>query len=175
MTDAPSGLIDRMRGAALLRNATYEELEADPSATAQAGTVVALVAVASALGAWGHGIFNLLAATASALLGWLVTSAAAFIVGTKLFRGRATWGELLRTIGFAQSPGILYVFALVPIVDVVIRAALFVWIIVASVIAIRQALDVSTPRAVLTAAIAAPILLLLASFIGWRTHLVIPS
>lgn len=74
-----------------------------------------------------------------------------YFVGTRFFGGTADWGELLRTIGFAQSPGVLYVLGIIPILGGLVRFAVMIWILVAGVIAIRQALDFSTGKAVLTA------------------------
>src|SRR5262245_55946205 len=51
--------IDRMKGAALLRIDTYEEVEADQTATGQAAGVVALVAIAQAIGSAGEGGFGI--------------------------------------------------------------------------------------------------------------------
>jgi hypothetical protein len=47
---ASRSIVDRMRGAALFDVATYEEVEADTSATGQAAIVVVLAAVAAAIG-----------------------------------------------------------------------------------------------------------------------------
>jgi hypothetical protein len=57
--------------------------------------------------------------------------------------------ELLRTIGFANSPGILRVAGLVPVLGPIVFVVTAVWTLVAVVIAVRQALDYrSTGRAV---------------------------
>jgi hypothetical protein len=65
--------------------------------------------------------------------------------------GTATWGELLRTIGFAQSPGVLMIFGIIPILGGLVRVVVAVWLLIAGIIAIRQALDCSTGKAVVTA------------------------
>ena len=104
----------RMKGAALLHIDTYEEVEADHTATGQAAGVVALVAIAQAIGGAGEGGFGIFAGVISALLGWLLWAGITYLIGAKLFGGTATWGELLRTIGFAQTPGVLYVLGLIP-------------------------------------------------------------
>jgi hypothetical protein len=143
-------LVDRMVGAALLDVETYEEVEHDTEATQQAATVVVLVAACTALGAWG-GPVTMISAALTALIGWLIWSGITYLIGTKLFEGEATWGELLRTIGFAQAPGVLAVLGLVPLVGGMVRFALLFWLLAAGIVAIRQALDVSTGKAVLTA------------------------
>jgi hypothetical protein len=153
MTEAARSIWGRMQGAARLDIATYEEVEADKAATGQAAAVVAMTAVAQAIGAWGSGGASILGAAAAALVGWLLWAGVTYLIGDKLFRGTATWGELLRTLGFAQSPNVLAVFAILPLVGWLVDALLFVWVLVAGIIAIRQALDFGTGRAILTALI----------------------
>ena len=90
----------------------------------------------------------------SALAGWLIWAGVTYLIGAKLLGGTATWGELVRTLGFAQAPGVLSVLGIIPVVGGVVRFAVTIWILIAGVIAIRQALDVSTEKAVLTAVLA---------------------
>ena len=144
-------LIQRMKGAAMLDVGVYEEVEADESATAQAAGVVAIVAVAQAIGASGDGLGGALGAVIGAVLGWLLWAGITYVIGDKLLGGTATWGELLRTIGFAQAPGVLYVLAWIPLLGWLVRVVVAFWVLVAGVIAIRQALDFSTGKAVITA------------------------
>ena len=144
-------ITDRMKGAAMLDVSTYEELEADSTATTQAAIVVAIVAVASAIGALSGGLGAILGSLFGAFIGWLVWSGITYLIGDKLLGGTATWGELLRTLGFAQAPGVLYVLAIIPLLGWVVRIVVGIWILVAGIIAIRQALDFSTGKAILTA------------------------
>lgn len=142
-----------MLGAAALDLPTFEEVEHDRTATPQAAAVVAMAAAAQALGAAGGGLFSVVGAAAAALGGWLVWAGITYLIGDKLFGGTATWGELLRTLGFAQAPNVLGVFALLPLVGWLVEAVLFFWVLVAGIVAIRQALDFDTMKAILTAAI----------------------
>lgn len=144
-------LVRRMRGAAMLEVGVYEEVEADESATTQAAIVVAIVAVAQAIGAAGQGGPGVIGAVVGAIVGWLLWAGVTYVIGDKFLGGTATWGELLRTIGFAQSPGVLYVLAIIPILGWVVRVVLAIWVLIAGIIAIRQALDFSTGKAILTA------------------------
>jgi hypothetical protein len=157
--------VERMLGAAKLDANIYEEVEADTTANGQAAGVVALTAVAQAIGALGEGTMGLLTGVIVAVVGWLIWSGVTYLIGAKLLGGTATWGELLRTIGFAQAPGVLFVLGIIPVVGGFLRLLLTIWILIAGVIAIRQALDVSTGKAVLTAvlgwlALALPLFLL---------------
>jgi len=144
-------IVDRMRGAALLDVATYEEVEHDNGATGQAAVVVIIVAVCAAIGAVWRGGPSIIMGPVSAILGWLLWSAITYVIGDKLLGGTATWGELLRTIGFAQSPGVLMIFGIIPLLGGIIRIVVAFWLLIAGVIAIRQALDFSTGKAVVTA------------------------
>jgi hypothetical protein len=144
-------MIDRMRGAAMLDIPTYEEVEADKTATGQAGTVVAIVAVASAIGSYASGITGIVVALCVSLLSWVVWAGVTYLIGDKLLGGTATWGELLRTLGFAQAPGVLAVLGFIPGVGGVVLVVVSIWVLVAGVIAIRQALDFGTGKAILTA------------------------
>jgi len=148
---AHRSIVDRMKGAALLDVATYEEGEHDNDATGQAAVVVVIVAVCSALGAIWRGGPSIIAAPITAVLGWLMWSAITYLIGNKLLGGTATWGELLRTIGFAQSPGVLMIFGIIPILGGLVRVVVAIWLLVAGIIAIRQALDFSTGKAIVTA------------------------
>ena len=148
---AQRSIVDRMKGAAMLDVATYEEVEHDQQATGQAAVVVIIVAVCSAIGAIWRGGPSIIIAPVSAILGWLLWSAVTYVIGDKLLGGTATWGELLRTLGFAQAPGVLMIFGIIPLLGGIIRIAVALWLLVAGVVAIRQALDFSTGKAVVTA------------------------
>ena len=152
-TLARHSLTDRMIAAAKLEVWAYEEVEADETATSQAAIAVVIVAVARAIGEYHGGIGAVIGGVVSAILGWLLWSAITYFIGTRLFHGTATWGELLRTIGFAQSPGVFFVLGIIPFLGVLVRLAVFLWILVAGIVAIRQALDFDTGRAVATAVI----------------------
>jgi len=144
---------DRLKGAALLRVDTYEEVEADATATPQAAGVVALVAAATALGVSQGGLSAVAIAVVTTMVGWLIWAGLTYLIGDKMLGGTATWGELLRTVGFAQAPRLLLVLAHVPAVGLPIQVLVFVWTLLTGVVALRQALDFGTGRAVLTGAI----------------------
>jgi hypothetical protein len=143
--------VERMIGAAKLDSRVYEEVEADRSATAQALGVVVLASVAGGIGV-GAGLRGLVVGTVGGLVGWAVWAWLIYFIGTRWLPEpgtQADMGELLRTIGFANSPGILRVAGLVPVLGPIVFVVTAVWTLVAVVIAVRQALDYrSTGRAV---------------------------
>jgi hypothetical protein len=158
-------LTERMLGAAKLDVDVYEEVEADESATTQAAIVVAIVAVASAIGGAKGGAAGMLGGLIAAFLGWVLWSGVTYVIGDKLLGGTATWTQLLRTIGFAQSPGVLYVLGVIPGIGGLVRLVVAIWMLVAGVIAIRQALDFSTGKAIATALLGWLAMMLLAAAI----------
>ena len=142
-----------MIGAAKLKTATFEEVEADGSATRQAMSVVLLVALATGIGQLeSNGPIGLVVGIAFGLAGWALWAWITYFVGTTVFKTPETdanWGQLARTLGFAQSPGVLKVFAVIPGIGPLVFAVVSVWQLVAMVVAIRQALDyTSTLRAI---------------------------
>ena len=147
------GMLERMVGAALLDVDTYEEVEADTNATTQAGLVVALTAVAAAIGQLSLGPFAIIGNALATLVHWFVWAGITYVIGDKVFGGTATWGELLRTLGFAKAPGVLAAAAFIPLVGALVHVAIAPWLLVTGVVAIRQALDFSTGKAILTALI----------------------
>lgn len=143
----------RFKGALLLDVATYEEVEADRSAISQALAIVVIVSVASGLGLLlGGGVGELVRSMVAALLSWFVWAGMTWFIGTRLLptpETSSSWGELLRTLGFAASPGVFNVFTRIPILGFVVAYIVDVWMLVAMVVAVRQALDYkSTWRAV---------------------------
>lgn len=159
-------LSQRMIGAATLDIPTYEDVEHDTTATTQAAIVVGIVAVCAGIGGIGAGKGGIVTGVLSAYIGWLVWSGVTFLIGAKLFGGTATWGELLRTVGFAQTPGILYVVRIVPLLGAIVSLLVWIWMLVAGIVAIRQALDFSTGKAVLTALLGIICYVLVAAAIG---------
>jgi len=147
---AGTSLTDRMVGAAFLDIDTYEAVEADENATTQAATVVAIVAVCQALGASGAGIFGAAWAAVISLVAWIVWAGVTYVVGDKVFGGKATWGELLRTIGFAQAPGVLFLLGIIPLLGGLVGVVASIWILITGFVAIRQALDISNGKTFLT-------------------------
>lgn len=165
MNDTASGsLVSRAIGAALLNVGTYEAVEADRSATTQAAVVVGVVALCSAIGAYAGGTNSIIGAAINAFVAWLLWAGVTNIVGTRLFGGTADWGELLRTLGFAQAPGVLLILGVIPILGGLTSFFVSIWILIAGVIAIRQALDFSTGKAILTALVSA-IFVMIAAFV----------
>jgi len=155
-----SSLFDRMIRAARLDISLYEEVEADERATTQAFTVVMLSSICAGIGTgireavMGHGPgrigIGLVGGMASAFVVWFIWSFVTYFIGTKVFGGTASFGELLRTIGFSNSPGVLLILSFIPILGGLVSFAVSIWQLMSMVVAVRQALDFTTGKAVLT-------------------------
>lgn len=148
-------LIDRMLRAAKLETTVYQEVEADPTSLGQAAAVVLLSSVAAGVGYIGYSedvAPGLLLGTVLAFLAWLIWAFLTWIIGTKFLPESGTeadMGQLLRTIGFSSAPGILRVVGSIPLVGPLVVLFASIWMLIAMVVAVRQALDyTSTWRAV---------------------------
>lgn len=143
--------VDRMIRAARLDPQLYEEVEADTGANGQAIAVVVLASVAAGIGGGGT-VGSLIGGSIGALIAWYIWAFLTFWIGTRLLPEagtRATQGELLRTIAFSSSPGLLRILGILPALQALAFLVSGVWMLVAMVIAVRQALDYrSTGRAV---------------------------
>ena len=150
----------RVMGASVLDVDTYEEVEADRGATAQAFLVVLASSLASGIGARGLGSGSLTSVvflSGIALISWAAWALVTFEIGARIMptpETRVDVGELLRTIGFAATPGMLQIFGVVPGAAVPAFVITWIWMLVAMVVAVRQALDfTSTARALAVCAL----------------------
>jgi hypothetical protein len=148
-----SSIVDRMLRAARLDVQLYEEVEADKTALGQAMGVVVLSSVAAGIGTPdGGGLVTIIVGTVASLVGWFVWAYLTYLIGTRLLpepETHADLGELLRTIGFSSSPGLIRILGIIrPLAGLAFLVA-GIWMLVAMVIAVRQALDYkSTGRAI---------------------------
>jgi len=147
-----SQFVNRMIRASKLDVSLYEEVEADKSATIQAAIVVVLSSLAAGVGAISLGASNFLMAPILSLISWYVWAYIIYFIGAKLFpepTTKADHGQLLRTIGFSSAPGLIRVFGFTPELMSITFIGSGIWMLIAMIIAVRQALDYqSTWRAI---------------------------
>ena len=146
-------LIDRIVRAAKLDATLYEEVEADKTAMGQAMTVVLLSGLAAGIGSITKtGISGIIYGAIGAIIGWFIWALLTYWIGTKLLpqpQTEANLGQLLRTIGFSSSPGLIRILGIIPGFQNIIFFVASIWMLIAMVIAVRQALDyTSTGRAI---------------------------
>ena len=166
---------DRIIAAAKLDVRLYEEVEADTGAMGQAMGVVILSSIAAGIGTIARGgIGGILIGTIAAVVGWYIWAYLTYFIGTRFLpepETKADPGQLLRTIGFSSSPGLIRALGIIPGMTGIVFLVASIWMLAAMVVAVRQALDYrSTLRAVGVCVIGwiiqAAILLLLFSMLG---------
>jgi len=145
---------ERVLGALRLDAPTYDEIEHDESAPGQSAGVVALAGLAAAIGAASQGGGSAVGAMLGSLLGWLVSTGFIWVVGVYFMKHTSNYKELLRTLGFASAPQLLMVLRGIPAIGGIIAFAATLWGLAAFVVAVRQALDVTTGRAVVVCILA---------------------
>ena len=147
-----SVFVNRIIRACKLDVSLYEEVEADVSATFQAALVVILSSLAAGVGALSLGASNFLMAPLLSLVSWYIWAYLIYFIGTKLFpepNTKADHGQLLRTIGFSSAPGLIRIFGFTPDLMTITFIGGGIWMLIAMIIAVRQALDYqSTWRAI---------------------------
>ena len=146
-TVAPNTLLQRLIGAAALDPAIYEEVESDPGALPQAFAIVIASSLAAGIGARGVTdvtIGGILLYSAIALVSWAAWALITYEIGARLMpepQTRVDIGQLLRTIGFASTPGLLRVLGVMPAVAIPVFVVTSVWMLMAMIVAVRHALD----------------------------------
>ncbi len=103
----------------------------------------------------GHGgdVKTLIVGVIASFISWMIWSGITLLIGTRVTKGPDTesnMGEMLRVLGYAHTPTLLSFFVFIPKVGGWLGLIGGVWALVAGVVAIRQALDFSTRRAVIT-------------------------
>ena len=159
-------MLDRLRGVFSLSAETFNEIEHDPAALWQALIVVVVTSLLVGLsGAYGHVLFGIgigtdvntsnrfLAIAIWAIAAWILWSIITYIIGTKVFDGEATLGEMMRVIGFAYAPLAIQIFQFIPIIGLMFIFGATVWAIAAGYIAIKEGLDLGSRDAFITVAV----------------------
>jgi len=154
-----AAMINRVVRAAMLDVDLYEEVEADTTLTQEALMVVILVSIASGVGGFlagviggdiGAAVLGLILGVVMGVLGYYIWAYVTYFVGTNLFEGTADVGEMLRTLGYASGPRVLGVLAFIPCLGPLAALVGALWALVTGVVAVRQALDFDTGKAILT-------------------------
>ncbi|MCK4849809.1 MAG: hypothetical protein KAT11_00585, partial [Phycisphaerae bacterium] len=127
----------RIVRAAKLEVALYEEVEADKSALGQAMGVVVLASIAAGIGTIARGgIPGMLVGVIAALVGWYIWAYLTYFIGTKLLpepQTKADHKELLRTVGFSSSPGLIRVLGIIPGLASIVFPIAAIWMLVAMI------------------------------------------
>ena len=141
-------MLYRALRAALLNGSLYRELSDEPQEIFYALGIVAISGLALGLGLQSQSEIPLRGGASSVLVvlfsvqtrfvGWFLCAGVAYIVGTKLLGGEAGFRQLLRGLGMTFGPGVLAVFAGIPVVGIVFLGLSFLWLFPAGWIAIQE-------------------------------------
>lgn len=169
-------MLNRSIRAATLDTSLFNEVEHDPRLTSEALTVVAIVALLSGIGSFLGGIFSgsfvgavfgLVGTIIMALIGFFIWSFICFFVGTRFMEGQAAdVSEVMRPLGYASAPQALAFFAFIPCFGGLVALAGAIWSLVAGIVAVREALDFDTGKAVVTVVIGWVIVFFLSLIFG---------
>jgi len=167
-------MLRRMIGVGRLDRHTFEEVEHDDSVTSQALLVVIIVSISAAIGGLlaADNLFEgLIFGLIRGLAGWALWALVTYWVGTTLLntqKTHANWVQFARTTGFAQTPGILQVFAFFPVIGGLVVLTAAIWQLVAMIKAMRTTLkDESTLRVVCVVVIGFILVIIPLIVIGW--------
>jgi len=165
-----ASLAERMTGAMKGDVNTFREIEADPSAVGQAVTVIIIAGVAALIGnVFRIGVMYGVMSLVVSVIGYALWALLVVLIGTKVMPEPATkadFQEGFRVIGFTAAPGVFNVLAIIPFLGPVISFAIWIWMVVIGVIAVREVLDYSnTARAVIVCLIAAVICWIVSFFV----------
>jgi len=142
--------VRRFMGALVLDAATFEDIEADHRAGIQSALVVVLACLAGGFAVAGSSqltITTFVAGVAATLGAWVVWALMITTIGTLVMPEPTTSSrptELLRAMGFGAAPGVFLAFAAMQAAAPFAVALATLWMIAATVLAVRQALDYSS-------------------------------
>ncbi|MCU0519816.1 MAG: YIP1 family protein [Anaerolineae bacterium] len=168
-------MFERIIGVFKLDRKVFADVEQDESATTQAAIVVAIVAALSVVGVilqllinlvrgakpeLGSTVLSVVVTFVVTFLNWAIWSAVTYFVGTKVFKGTATMGEMLRVVGFAYAPRML---SIIPCIGGVIGA---IWSLIASYIGVKEGLDLDDTGTIVTIVIGWLITLVIGFILG---------
>jgi len=139
-------IIARLTRMLKMDHTVYDEVAVDEDATVEAAIIVAIAALLTALGSLFGGSFLDFVATffRQILVGWALWSLIVWLVGSKLFAGNGTFLNVLRVLGYVTAPLIL---GIIPVVGGLVGGILS---LVLAFFAIRETMDLTTERTILT-------------------------
>jgi hypothetical protein len=159
-------MVERIMRVLRLDTSVFKEIAKDAAATTEAGIIVVAVSLLSGIGAgirgqfFSHVVWELIAGV---VLGWLLWSVVTYFIGTSLFGGKTTVEEMLRVLGYASAPRLLGFFGFIPCVGWLASLVGAILALVAGFLAVREAMEFDTGKAVVTVVI------------GWLVYLILTA
>ncbi len=86
-------------------------------------------------------------------VGWLLWALVTWLIGEYIFKGDTGWAELARITGYAKAPQIISGLGFIPGIGWLIRLIGFVWMLLATYVGVKQGLELSTGKTLLTIAL----------------------
>ncbi len=137
--------LNRLIRAAMLDAGLYAEVSADTKTMFQAMMAVFIYSMASAYGGFGRaGVAGINFGMLTTVIGWYIWAFSNYFIGVRLLPEAETKGDrkaVLRAMGFASSPGLIRLLGLIPDLAGVIFLVASIWMIMAAVAAVKQALN----------------------------------
>jgi hypothetical protein len=148
-----SRIVERIVRIIRLDAKVFPEIAHDEKATTEATLIVVVAALFNAIGAgigghsFGRFIITLLS---SILISWLLWSWITMYLGKSLYGTQATFWELARALGYASAPMILGILGAITCIGWLITLAAAILSLIAGFLAVRETLELSTEKAIVT-------------------------
>ena len=137
--------LNRLFRAAKLDAGLYEEVIADTGTMFQAMMAVFIYSAACAYGGFGRGgVAGINFGMITTLIGWYIWAFSTYYIGVRLLPEAETnlnRKAVLRAMGFASSPGLIRLLGLIPNLAGATFLIASVWMFMATVVAIKQAMN----------------------------------
>lgn len=162
-----SAMIQRVVRAVTFDLKFYNEAENDTRLNREALLVVIIASLLSGIGAIWGGFGAVLLGILSGVIGYYALAYIAFLIGTNFFQGQATIDKLLRPLGYAMAPTALGILGIIPWCTWPIILVGGLWSLACAFVAIREALELDTTKAVITAVAGMLVWGILWGFLTW--------
>ena len=151
--------------AALFDGSVYSELDDQPEHMFRALGMVLVAALAFGAGVWS--VFRegakpdelmelnlvLFVGIATIVMGWVVWTGFAWMLGTKLFNGNAGYRALLRAMGLSYLPICIWLLANMPFGGPVLSLGSHIWLLGTGITAIKYTQEFAWWKAIISGAI----------------------
>jgi hypothetical protein len=165
-------MIERVIRVFRLDPTVFREVAEDQNAMTEAAIVVVVVTLLSAIGgavgaliggaSIGGVIVGFIAAwILGVLFNWILWAVVTYFVGTTLFQGKTDIPEMMRVLGYANAPSLLGILGIIPCLGWIAGLIGLALSLIAAVIAIREAMEFDTTKAIVTAVIGWIIIIIL--------------
>jgi len=146
-------IVSRLVRVIKLDKTVFSEIEHDEAANTEAAIVVIAAAFLAAVGTGissGSVVAFLVRLIIGPLVGWLLWSWVTMFVGTRFFGGEADFWEMARTLGYANAPSALGLFAFIPCAGLLVGLEAWGLSLIVGYFAVQEALDLPTDKTILT-------------------------